>query len=75
MIRISTAKRRFGKYVTLVAGLEEASLKETTKQLKRALACGGTFKNGVIELQGTHAERVKEVLIKLGFKPEQIEIS
>jgi hypothetical protein len=37
--------------------------------------CGGTFKNGHIELQGDHRNRLKEILLKLGYEEKQIEIS
>ncbi|MEM5783192.1 MAG: stress response translation initiation inhibitor YciH [Candidatus Aenigmatarchaeota archaeon] len=75
-IRITTVKRSFGKFVTIVSGLtENTNPKEITKKLKQELACGGTYKNGNIELQGNHAEKIKQILIKLGFNPEQIEVS
>ncbi|MEM0476517.1 MAG: stress response translation initiation inhibitor YciH, partial [Candidatus Aenigmatarchaeota archaeon] len=32
----------------------------------------GTIKNGIIELQGDHRRRIKELLIELGFKNIEI---
>ncbi len=43
------------------------------KELKKRLACGGTVKNGVIELQGDHREKAKEILIKMGYKEELLD--
>jgi translation initiation factor 1 len=72
-IRIDTIARRFGKLVTTVSGLEPGpEMIETAKRLKAELACGGTVKNGVIELQGNHRKKVKERLIALGFSEENI---
>lgn len=73
-ITISTEKRRFGKLATTVIGLDgkTINLKDVMKKLKSKLACGGTMKNGIIELQGNHIEKVREEMIKLGFKPESI---
>ncbi len=69
-ITISVVKRRFGKLATTIEGLDEKTidLKDLCKKLKSKLACGGTSKNGMIELQGSHVEKVKAELIKLGFK-------
>lgn len=67
-ITVSTEKRRYGKYITLVSGFDkDFDIKGTAKVLKEKLACGGTIKNGVIELQGNHHKAVKPVLMKLGF--------
>jgi translation initiation factor 1 (eIF-1/SUI1) len=33
------------------------------------------MKNGVIELQGDHRRKLKEILIKLGFPGDKIEVS
>ncbi len=71
-ITVHRTTRRFGKYVTEVRGLD-SQVKETAKKLKEELACGGTVKNNVVELQGDHTKRVKEKLIKLGFSKENIE--
>ena len=52
----------------------DIDIKELTKTLKAKCACGGTAKNGQIELQGDHKVRVKEVLSELGFSSDTIEI-
>ena len=71
-IKIKTTKRRFGKIVTMVSGIE-SDIKEIAKKLKAELACGGTVKNNVIELQGHHVNTVRERLIEIGFDEEHIE--
>jgi len=47
---------------------------EKLKKMKSKLACGGTYKNGVIELQGNHKEMVKKILEEEGFSKDSIEI-
>lgn len=70
-ITVSTVSRRYGKITTLISGFDRNfDIKGTAKQLKEKLACGGTVKDGVIELQGNHKKQVKLILVKLGF-PEQ----
>ncbi len=71
-IEVTTEKRRFGKMATLVTGLKGVDIKDIGKTLKSRLACGGTTKGGVIELQGNHKDKVKEVLVELGFDESQI---
>lgn len=75
-ITIRTVKRRFGKITTLIEGLDEKglNLKALTKTLKSKLACGGTVKNNVIELQGNHIGRVKKELIGLDFRESSITV-
>lgn len=73
-IRIFVEKRRFGKMTTVIEGISN-NAKELSSQLKSKLACGGTFKEGHIELQGDHRSRLKEILVKLGYDKDQIEIS
>lgn len=62
-------KGRGGKAVTLVRGLalDPAALSSLGKQLRTACGCGGTVKDGVIEVQGDHCERVLELLKAQGF--------
>jgi len=71
-IEVKTEKRRFGKFVTMVYGLEGVDIKEVAKKLKNKLACGGTVDGKVIELQGNHLVKVKQVLVEIGFKESQI---
>lgn len=72
-ITVKTEKRRFGKQITLISGFDRGvNIRDITKKLKTELACGGTVKNDVIELQGDHRKRIREVLLKLGFKEDQI---
>jgi translation initiation factor 1 len=73
-IQIKTEKKRFGKLVTLVTGFQGVDLKALAKTLKQELACGGTIKDNVIELQGEHSKKVKEILRKQGFGEENVKI-
>ncbi len=53
-------KGRKGKGVTLVAGvpLEGGDLADLARQLKNRCGAGGTIKDGVIEIQGDHRDRI-----------------
>ena len=74
-IKVSSAARRYGKAITIVDGLgKDVDTKKILKELKTRLACGGTLKGNTIELQGNHKDKVKQILIKLGFTEDQIEI-
>lgn len=75
IIRIRKEKKRYGKLVTLVEGIDSTTIdiKEVAKTLKSKLACGGTIKNSVIELQGDHVAKAKQELIRLGFHAETIQ--
>ena len=74
-IKVHIEKRSFGKYVTIVEGIDpKTNPKELAKKLKSKLATGGTFKDNKIELQGNHLSRIKKLLIELGFSEKQIEV-
>lgn len=62
-------KGRKGKGVTLITGLPlpGPELKALGRQLKQACGSGGTVKNGTIEIQGDHRDRLLEELAKRGF--------
>ncbi len=65
IVRVSReTKGRGGKAVTLVRGLplEAAALAALARELKTACGSGGTVKDGVIEVQGDHCERLIELL-------------
>ncbi len=72
-INIYTEMRRFSKPITIIEGITD-NPKDIAKQLKSKLACGGTIKEGKIELQGNHKSRAKEILVKLGYLEDQIQI-
>ena len=68
-IKVRVIQRRFRKHVTIVTGIQsENELKELAKTLKKKLACGGTVKDREIELQGDHKAKVKEILVKEGYR-------
>jgi translation initiation factor 1 len=61
---------RGGKAVSLLKNLvlSENDLKALAKRLKQDCGTGGTIKDGIIEIQGEHREKIAEVLRKLGYK-------
>ena len=73
-IKVGTDKKRYGKIVTVVTGFESGiDVKKIAKELKNELACGGTYKDNIIELQGDHTKKVKLLLVKMGFEEDSIE--
>ncbi|MFQ6050414.1 MAG: stress response translation initiation inhibitor YciH [Candidatus Hydrothermarchaeota archaeon] len=75
-LRIYTVKRKFGKLMTIIEGFNEkdVDLKNLSKKLKSYCACGGTAKEGKIELQGDQRETAGKALQKLGFSEDMIDI-
>jgi len=70
VVRVSReTKGRGGKAVTLVRGLalDATALAALGKRLRTACGSGGTAKDGVLEVQGDHCERVIELLQKEGW--------
>jgi translation initiation factor 1 len=65
IVRVSReTKGRGGKAVTIVRGLalDAASLVKLAQQLKAACGSGGTVKDGAIEVQGDHCDKVIALL-------------
>lgn len=62
--------RRGGKTVTVIRGLPERGLDLDARllDLKRLCGAGGTVRDGAIEIQGDHRERIAERLRGLGYK-------
>lgn len=73
-IRVSSDKRRYGKVVTIVEGLEDMDTQKISKELKKRLACGGTAKGNRVELQGDHINKIKNILMGMGFSGDMIEV-
>ncbi len=68
----ATAGRK-GNGVTTITGLPlpEAELLELARKLKARCGCGGTVKDGVIEIQGEHRDLLVAELIKSGYKAKR----
>ncbi len=63
---------RSGKTVTVVDGFVGIGLPEKeqlTKKMRGACGCGGTVKDGAIEIQGDQRETVARILREAGFRP------
>lgn len=67
-----TTAGRGGKTVTLVTGFVGIGLPEKeslAKKMRNACGCGGTVKDGDIEIQGDQRETVAKILNEAGFRP------
>ena len=71
-ITIAVDKRRYGKMMTIIYGVDshDLDIQALITKMKSKCACGGTIKDGKIELQGDHRTKVKETLEKMGFTVE-----
>lgn len=76
-IKVKLETRKYKKAITIIEGIDEKQIdiKEIAKKLKEKFACGGTAKNGMIELQGNHLNKIKKELIVLGFGDNTIEVT
>ena len=68
--RLAIEKRAKGKMVTVVRGLGAADndLPDLLKRLKAGCGAGGAIDGDAIEVQGKHIERIKELLLPLGYR-------
>lgn len=75
-IMVRLVKKKFGKQYTVIEGIDtnEIDIKDVAKRLKNKFACGGTAKDGYVELQGNHLSKVQAALMEIGFAPETIEV-
>jgi translation initiation factor 1 len=63
-------KHRGGKTVTVITGVpgNNETITKLAQQLKKLCGSGGTVKDGVIEIQGDHCEKVQAKLSEMGHK-------
>ncbi len=67
-----TTAGRGGKTVTLVTGFVGIGLPEKEalcKKMRSACGCGGTVKDGAIEIQGDQRDTIARILGEAGFRP------
>jgi len=63
---------RGGKTVTVIDGFVGIGLPEKeqlAKKMRGACGCGGTVKDGAIEIQGDQRETIARILTEAGFRP------
>ena len=75
-ITAAIEKKKFGKEYTIIRGIDpkQVDMKDVVKKLKSKFACGGTVKEGKIELQGNHIAKVKKALVDIGFPESSLNI-
>lgn len=63
-------KQRGGKTVTVITGVPASNetIATLAQQLKKLCGSGGTVRDGVIEIQGDHCDKVQAKLSELGYK-------
>jgi len=63
-------KHRGGKTVTVITGVagSESEVTALAQQLKKLCGSGGTVKEGNIEIQGDHCDKVQARLTGLGYR-------
>ena len=69
---IRQTAHRGGKTVTVVknfVGIGLPEKEQLAKQMQKACGCGGTVKEGRIEIQGDKRNEVARILTEAGFRP------
>src|SRR5262245_50199100 len=67
-IRISReTAHRGGKTVTVIRGLPANELESRAAELKRLCGAGGTLRDGAIEIQGDHRDKIVARLREAGY--------
>jgi translation initiation factor 1 len=72
-IRIRIERRASDRVVTLVTGLPgtDAEIADLARALKSACSTGGTVKDGTLELQGDHRDKVETTLRARGLESKR----
>ncbi|MFB6093757.1 MAG: translation initiation factor [Halanaeroarchaeum sp.] len=67
-LAVHTEERRYGKRMVVIEGLEDdAEMESLASDLKAALGTGGTVKEGHVEIQGDHEDRIRSLLREKGY--------
>lgn len=70
-IRMTTEKRKRGKLMTILKGLQfpdESDRKDFLKKLKDHCGAGGTIQDDELEIQGDQMKKLRPYLIDLGYR-------
>src|SRR4028118_518996 len=70
-VRVQASRKgRKGKTVTVISGFQvkPETLESLLKQMKTQCGAGGTIKDGEIEIQGDHTQKLLQLLTQLGYK-------
>lgn len=67
VIRVARERRR-ASVVSLIHGLRPHETDEIAKALRRYCGTGGTSKDGIVEIQGDHRERIVAWFLAQGRK-------
>jgi translation initiation factor 1 len=68
VVRVSREKGgRRGKIVTLVSGLPQREAEAVAGDLKRLCGAGGSIKEGAVEIQGDHRDKIAAHLRATGY--------
>lgn len=72
-VRLRLDRRASGRVVTLVSGLPGGAddVERLARELRAACGTGGTFKDGVVELQGDHRANVEAHLRARGIRSKR----
>jgi translation initiation factor 1 len=67
-------EKRHGKVITVLEGYTgaESDFRALTKELKKLLGVGGTWKNDKIIIQGDYRDRIMELLRDKGFRVKRV---
>jgi translation initiation factor 1 len=72
-IRLRLERRASGRVVTAVSGLpgRPGEVAALARELKKACGAGGTVKDGVLEVQGDHRDRIESALAARGLRSKR----
>ncbi len=72
--QLAVEKRKGGRQVTVVRGLShnDTDLADLLTRLRNLCGAGGTVRDGALEIQGSHLERIRGELLSIGYRVKAI---